>query len=539
MRDRRRNGFRTRFRQNWPPRQRGRCLVMTSLRQLGFVSGCGLVAFVTGCATSSTAEIRQVRRPPVVAVESSKTAHEIQQATFTMEVLVPSKPEPQETSPAPTGYSIDLASALQLAAGQNPSVAFARERINEAYAQHARAEALWLPSIRAGANWNKHEGRIQDVAGNVFNTSRGSYFGGLGANAVGAGSPMIPGIIASFHLTDAIHQPTITGHAAASRQYSATVAEQDVLLQTAIAYLELLRANQELAIARNIEQLAHKLTDLTKAYADTGQGLAADHDRARAELAVRRNESVRAEEGVQVAGARLAQLLHIDPSVELLPTETTVAPLSLTDAGGSLPELVATGLSHRAEICEQRQLVAEACARLKREKHAPLLPSVLLGVSYGGFGGGLGDNFRRPGDRLDADAIAFWEVRNLGLGEKAARDEANSRVNQARWREIATLDRIAREVVEAHAQVTARQRQLAVAEEGVQAATSSFERNSERIRNAQGLPLETLQSLQALAQARREYLRTINDYNVAQFQLQHALGWSNGGQPFQADPIKN
>jgi len=68
--------------------------------------------------------------------------------------------------------------------------------------------------------------------------------------------------------------------------------------------------------------------------------------------------------------------------------------------------LVATGLSHRAEICEQRQLVAEACARLKREKHAPLLPSVLLGVSYGGFSGGLGNNFKAPADRPDADAIA-------------------------------------------------------------------------------------------------------------------------------------
>ena len=88
---------------------------------------------------------------------------------------------------------------------------------------------------------------------------------------------------------------------------------------------------------------------------------------------------------------------------------------------------------------------------------------------------------------------------------------------------------IAREVVEAHTQVAARQRQLAVAEEGVQAANSSFERNSERIRNAQGLPLETLQSLQALAQARREYLRTVNDFNVAQFQLQRALGWSHNG----------
>ncbi len=541
--------------------------MIAALRQLGLGAVCGLPTIIAGCATSPTVDIRDIRpnsiaakpktnnaklayRPRIEFIDTKSIASDnpnvIEPASFVVEVTLPPKPaKPGHSSPitpqpaAPTGYSIDLASALQLAAGQNPNIAFARERINEAYAQHARAEALWLPSIRAGGNWNKHEGRIQSVEGEVFNTSRGSFFGGLGANAVGAGSPTVPGVFASFHVTDAIHQPTITGHAAASRQYSASVTEQDVMLQTATGYLDLLRANQELAIAHDIEQLAQKLTDLTKAYSDTGQGLAADHDRARAEWAVRRNESVRAEEAVRVASARLAQLLHIDPSVELLPTETTVAPLSLTDTNGSLQELVATGLSHRPEICEQRQLVAEACARLKREKHAPLLPSVLLGVSYGGFGGGLGDNFRRPGDRLDADAIAFWEVRNLGLGEKAARDEASSRVNQARWREIATLDRIAREVVEAHAQIAARKRQLAVAEEGVQAATNSFERNSERIRNAQGLPLETLQSLQALAQARREYLRTINDYNIAQFQLQRALGWSQVGPFFQAETIKN
>lgn len=521
-------------------------------RQLGSVTACSLLAVVVGCATSPTTEVRQIRprsvatkgtadskialrtndRVQIVRAEYSELVDVIQPTTFTTEVDVPPRPKPNNATSAtssasvPTGFALDLGSAMQLAAGQNPNVAFARERINEAYAQHARAEALWLPSIRAGANWNKHEGRIQNVEGDVFSTSRNAGFAGFGANAVGAGSPTVPGIMASFHLADAIHQPNITEHAAASRQYSATVAEQDAMLAAATSYLELLRANQELAIARDIEQHANKLAEVTKAYADIGQGLAADHDRARAELAVRRNDTVRAEEAVQVASARLAQLLHIDPTVELLPIETTVVPMSLQSHSGSIQELVAEGLSHRAEICEQQQLVAEACARLKREQHAPLLPSVLLGVSYGGFGGGLGDNFRRPDQRLDADAIAFWEVRNLGLGEKAARAEATSRVNQARWREIATLDRIAREVVEAHTQVTARQRQISVAEEGIHAAASSFERNSERIRNAQGLPLETLQSLQALAQARREYLRAVNDYNVAQVQLQRAIGWS-------------
>jgi outer membrane protein TolC len=533
-------------------RRRAR-LVVAERRQVGLaVYGC--LALVCGCATTPTATVQPIHPHPVASAAKTQTSNiqpanaddkiaqasfdstpcDVRVASFTVDVAVPLKSPAKEVSTAaskpptaaPTGYSIDLGSAMQLAAGQNPNVMFARERINEAYAQRDRAEALWLPSIRAGANWNKHEGRIQNVEGDVFSTSRNVGFVGLGANAVGAGSPAVPGIMASFHLTDAIHQPTITEHAAASRQYSATVAEQDAMLAAAVAYLELLRANQELAIARDIEKHAMKLANLTKAYAETGQGLAADDDRARAELAVRRNDTVRAEEGVQVASARLAQLLHIDPTLELLPSETNVVPLSLHSPNASIQELVATGLSHRAEICEQQQLVAEACARLKREQHAPLLPSVLLGVSYGGFGGGIGDNFRRLDNRLDADAVAYWEVRNLGLGEKAARAEATSRVNQARWREIATLDRIAREVVEAHTQIAARQRQFGVAEEGVHAAASSFERNSERIRNAQGLPLETLQSLQALAQARREYLRSVNDYNVAQFQLQRAIGWS-------------
>jgi outer membrane protein TolC len=92
-------------------------------------------------------------------------------------------------------------------------------------------------------------------------------------------------------------------------------------------------------------------------------------------------------------------------------------------------------------------------------------------------------------------------------------------------REIETLDLVAREVVEAHAQVSARRRQIEVAEEGIRAGQQSYERNVERIRNAQGLPIEVLQSIQALDAARREYLRAITDYNTAQFRLQRALGW--------------
>ncbi len=514
------------------------CAGSQSRRSAGFQLATPVLVSNAECSVSQTANVGQISPQPLAATDViSKTPETFSSPQEANQVSTVQSPDTSKTvdqasfstetsRQSGNGFVLDLPSALQMACGQNPTVNYARERIAEASAQHARAESLWLPTIRAGVNWNKHEGSIQDVAGTVFNTSRGSYYTGLGANAVGAGSPGVPGVAMNFHLADAIYQPKATEHVAASRQYAATAAEQDVMLQTALGYTELLRAHQELAIAIDIRQKAEDLAKLTKDYADSGQGLAADHDRALAELAVRKNDVLRATESTKTGSARLAQLLHLDPTVELTPAEATMTPLSLIDETGSLQETVASGLSHRPEVCEHRQLVAEACERLSREKNAPLLPSVLLGLSYGGLGGGQGDNFRQPSDRLDADAIAYWEVRNLGFGERAARAEARSRVFQAKWREVATLDRIAREIVEAHAQVASRRGQLPIAESGVSAATSSFERNSERIRNAQGLPLETLQSLQALSQARREYLRVVSDYNSAQFTMQRALGWA-------------
>ena len=64
--------------------------------------------------------------------------------------------------------------------------------------------------------------------------------------------------------------------------------------------------------------------------------------------------------------------------------------------------------------------------RLRREQNAKLIPSVLLGVSYGANGGGLGSDMINFGDRLDVDVAAWWELRNLGLGDRAATRAARS-----------------------------------------------------------------------------------------------------------------
>ncbi len=426
---------------------------------------------------------------------------------------------------AAAAYPLTLGGILYLADAQNPNVALARERINEAYARVERADALWLPSLRAGLNYNHHEGAIQSVAGDVFQTNRSAFGGGLGAGMYGAASPSVPGLIAQFHLSDAIFQPKIASHQAASRQFGATAARNDVLRDAAVGYLELVRAEHGMAIAAEAQQNTEKLSEITRNYSETGQGLQSDYQRMEAELAIRHEQLAAQQEAVQVASARLAQVLHADPSVQITTGEPTVTPLDVMTVDDSAAAYVALGLSRRPELSEQKHLVCEAVERLNREKYAPLIPSVLLGMSYGGMGGGLGSSIVNSNQRWDADAVAYWEIRNLGVGDRAARGEAASVSRQAQQRELAVLDRVAREVAEAHTQVIQRKKRLELARTGIVAAERSYELNLQRIENAQGLPIEVLQSIQALATARRAYLNAVVDYNISQFELSRATGW--------------
>lgn len=523
-------------------------MVFVRLQNLVSYGLAGAILLNSGCSTvapalESTLAKREV--PPILGPKESpavivQAVHEQPAASDTEGLLPPpaeksttanvvtketSAAPPENADNSPTTHVLNLGNVLYLADAQNPNVGVARERILEAYARVDRADFLWLPSIRAGLNYNHHDGNLQDGPGSIIDIRRSAFYGGFGANAVGASSPGVPGLVAQFHLTDAIFQPKIVGHQAASRQFGATAVRNDVLRNTAIAYLELMRAEQAAVIAEEARTNTQALADLTGEYARTGQGLRSDHERMLADLAQRKAAVITAIETAKVNSARLAQLLHLDSSVRLGSGEPAVVPLDLITEEQRLADCVATALSRRPELAEQQHLVCEAVQRLKREQFAPLLPSVLLSTSYGGMSGGVGNRLVNGGDRWDADAIAFWEIRNLGVGERAARNETASVARQAHLRELAVMDQVARDVIESQSQVTQRLQRIEAVREGIPAAERSYALNLERIKNAQGLPIEALQAIQALQAARQSYLDAVIDYNVSQFELCRAMGW--------------
>jgi outer membrane protein TolC len=435
--------------------------------------------------------------------------------------LEPNQLDPYQTEP----LSLNLPTALAMVGGQHPAVALAQWRIREAYARLVQTRVLWLPTLQPGVGFDKHDGNLQNSEGEIRDVNRNSLQYGLGTGATGAGTTMRPGVVAQFRLADAIFEPRIATSQAWAREHAADGAVQEQLLQVALAYLHLLDATQAHQIVQRTRESTAELAKLTRDFAATGQGSQADADRLETELRLVDSRVLEAHEQVDVAAARLAEQLHLAPDQPFLVLDPTVVPIHLVSIGEDRNGLIRTGLLTRPELKEAQALVAAADEQYRRQKMAPFLPSVLLGYSTGVFGGGRGSRVGNLDGRYDFDAIVSWELRNLGWGEAAARREAESRWQQTYFSQVRLLDQVAREISEAHLQVTHRSARMHVTEAAILSAEQSLQRNLTRIRDGQGLPLEALQSIQALEHAQRAYLESITAHNAAQFRLQRALGW--------------
>ncbi len=424
---------------------------------------------------------------------------------------------------APT--PIDLATALASIDGQHPVVGIARWRTEQSLAQLDAARVLWLPTLQAGIGYNRLDGNVQASDGQILDVNRSSLQAGLGAGAVGAGPTFQPGLVAQFHLVDALYQPRIAQRRAWANGHSATAATHDQLLAAGVAHQQLLAAQQQLAIAEDNQLRLNLLAKLTADFASAGEGLQSDADRLATEALIAESARLAAEERVITASARLAEAVSASPGSQFTCAEPTLVPLDLVPAESVGASLVSLGLSNRPELKSAQCLVAEACERLRREQTAPLVPSVLLGMSYGGFGGGLGDTIADFNDRAEFNALAVWQIRNLGFGESAARRDNAAFVQQTRFEQVRLMDQVAREVLEAQGQIATRAGRIAATQQAIAVADNSFNQNLARIEQAQGLPIEALQAAASLNAARASYASAVADYNEAQLRLYRALGW--------------
>ena len=434
----------------------------------------------------------------------------------------------QPVLPPPVAdYPIDLPTALGLAGVENPTIALAQEAIRASLAEQLQADALLLPGLQAGASFNAHRGSLLSAQGIVTNVDRQSLYAGAGAMAVGGGTVGYPGIRLTAQLADAVFEPVVARNRVTGRQFDALAVSNSVLLEVTTRFFDLLGAEARLATVRESERDLGEVVRLTDNFATAGQGRRGDANRARTEALLLRSTAERVEEDAAVAAAELARLLHMDTAVRLRGCGNRLVPITLVDPTICLDSLIQTAVENRPEIAARTADIALAEARVRQERVRPFVPLLYVGASYGEFGGGSSQadtSFGHFSGRADFDALAVWTLQNFGLGNYALQRGRLSQVGQAQARRALAIDRVRREVAEARALCGAKRLQIEAARTRAGSAGKAYREDMKRARNLLGRPIELLDSVNQLTAARQDLIRTLVEFNQAQFRLFVALG---------------
>lgn len=423
--------------------------------------------------------------------------------------------------------TIDLDVALRLAGVENPTINLAREVVREALAEQLAARALLLPSVNIGGNFRQHRGALLAAPGYIRDVNLQSLYLGAGSGVIGTGTPAVPGVRLFAHLGDAAYAPLAARQRVSVRQGESQAVQNAMLLEVATGYLRLIGAEVRLEILRRGEADLGEIVRLTAANAKTGQGRHADANRTEANLDLVRSDVQGAVEEIAVANARLCRLLNLDPSNRLRTPGGSVQPLRLIAEDSEAEGLVTEALRSRPEIFARSASIAEAQTRVRQERARPWLPTLSVGYSYGGFGGGSNlapSEFSPLHGRSELDVLAVWSFQNLGVGNQARVRAARSGVGTA----IAGYDLIAnqirREVAEALADARAAATQIKIVESSLAAAEEGFKLEMQRIKEGQGRPIEVVDSFRQLLESRQEMLRAVIAFDIAQFRLFVAVG---------------
>src|SRR5262249_16463564 len=189
-------------------------------------SGIGVVLAGVGLALALRGAWGQAPRPAPATLQFASCA-------------LPAPVGPPALAPCDKPLPINLPTALRLANVRPIDVAVASQRIQLALAQLGQARVLWLPTVYLGGDYFRHDGQGQDVAGNVFGTSKSSLLLGAGPSAV-------------FALSDALFAPLAARQELQAREATLQAARNDSLRAVAEAYFNVQQARGDLAGAEDV-----------------------------------------------------------------------------------------------------------------------------------------------------------------------------------------------------------------------------------------------------------------------------------------------
>ncbi len=437
------------------------------------------------------------------------------------------KPAPLE--PTDVRFPINLATALRLSDARPLVVAAAQASAWVAEAQLTRAKVIWIPTLNIGFDYTRHDGGGPDFNKGIMTAPSVNFFYGGG------------GLTGNIPVTDAIFQPLAARQVLNATHWNIQAAKNDALMMTADSYFNVHQYRGTYAGALYCVQRGHDLVErvlsLSKDLVPT-----VEVDRARNMVADLEQQATSAREAWRVHSANLTQVLRLDPRAVVVPLEHDHLQITLIDPARTLDDLIPVGLTNRPELASNQAMVQAVAARIRAERGRMLLPSMLLNgfqtpmelLQAGIFGMGSNSSMNQWTGRMDVSVQPLWQYEGMGIGNLARIKEQRGLQSQAIIELFKTQDMVAADLTRAQARLQSATARVSQADRALRTAIITFNGNFEGLRhttrfggvlNLVNRPQEVVFALQLLKLAFDDYFKTVAEYNRAQFEMFHALGY--------------
>jgi outer membrane protein TolC len=431
--------------------------------------------------------------------------------------------------PSDFGLPINLATALRLSDARPLIVAAAQASVWVAEAQLTRAKVLWVPQLNFGADYIRHDGGGPDFNKGILTTPSVNFFYGGG------------GLWEIVSLTDVFFEPLVKRQMLNSRQADIQSAKNDAAFMTAMTYFDV---HQHRGMYGGALYCVERGRDLVARIASLSNELVpiVEVDRARNLLADLEQQATSERQAWRVSSARLTRVLRLNPLAVIVPLEHDHLQVTLIDPARSLPDLHMVALTNRPELASYQALVQAAAARIRRERGRMLLPTVLVNgfqtpdelIQAGVFGIGTNSKLNQWAGRDDVSLQLMWELEALGIGNLARIKEQRGEQSRAIIDFFNIQDMVAADVTRAQADLQSATARVSQAERAVRTGIATFNGSFEGLQHTTRFgdvlvlinrPQEVVFALQLMKKAFDDYFSTVADYNKAQFDLFHALGY--------------
>ena len=405
---------------------------------------------------------------------------------------------------------VSLPTVMKLAGANNDEIELARVRHQEAIAESKQAWQRFWPTLTLAAGYRGHEGKVQDIAGAVFDARKQQYT--VGSTVMIDWSP-----------GDIYYGALAAKQKALAAEQLAEKARRDIVQQAVTRYLDLLAAEADMAIVADDLRLTEDYAGQLDGAVNAGTAFRADLLRVKTQVSRAKITMRQAQEKRDLAAAALAESLRLDPATELRPAKADLVPVNLTSVSG-MATLISQAHQNRPELRAMTAAQSAAGLESDRSRVAPMIPSVQAGYSVGGLGGGYASEWGHFGDQQDFFVGLGWKIGPGGLFDLQRQKIADARERGTALQGEQVKAAIGREVVEAALKARSAKDQLAINDEAVTAAEEMAKLAKERQASQLGVVLEYLLAREELTRARQDRVRAVTDYNKAQHELKLAVG---------------